>query len=242
MYVGGDSVGKTTALLEQPYYYPNNQFIMLDFENKWKKVKDIYFPDLKNLEVISVLSWNEVEDGFNRCKAMLGEGDGLLVDGLDKSWDIIQSTYDEKLHGPNEWGWIKGKHNKDFIDVACTRAPFNVFATAYAQPNADFNINRETDATVKQELLLWKEIGFRPGGEKRNVSRFDTVFALKAQLRPRKNYVTTFKDKGRPYLHGGKASLWLEFTFPLWPEYVETVQAAEESGQKVASIRPIEKV
>jgi len=240
LFVGGDSVGKTTVLFEIAEAYPSAKFILIDFENKWNKVRNLYFPHVNNVEVISVLNWDEVEAAFTKAKKELGAGDWLLIDGLDKAWDIIQSTYDATKHGQNEWGWIKGKHNKDFLDVACTRAPFNVAATAYAQPNADFNIQRESDAAVKEELMMWKQIGFRPGGEKRNISRFDTVLALKAQLMPRKNLVTTFKDKGRPYLNGGKASLWMEFQFPLWKIYVDTVTAAAERGERVAPIKPIE--
>jgi len=234
-YVGGDSVGKTTALLEIAEYHPNSKVIMIDFENKWRKVRDVYFPDL-DIEVFSVSEWNDVIDAFDKVEKTLGVGDWLLIDGLDKAWDIIQSTYDEKKHGPNEWGWIKGEHNKNWLDIACGRAPYNVAATAYAQPNADFNIQRESDKGVQQELLLWKQIGFRPGGEKRNMSRFDTVFALKAQLSPRKNLVTTFKDKGRPYLDDGKKGLWLEFQFPFWPVYKAKVDAALAAGERVVPL------
>lgn len=235
-FVGGDSVGKTTALLEIAEYHPNSKCIMIDFENKWRKVRDVYFPNLTNLEVISVQDWADVKAAFDKVQKQLKVGDWLLIDGLDKAWDIIQSTYDPGKHGQNEWGWIKGEHNKDFIDIATGRASYNVAATAYAQPNADFNIQRESDREVKEELLLWKQIGFRPGGEKRNMSRFDTVFALKSQLSPRKHFVTTFKDKGRPYLNDGKRGLWLEFNFPFWPVYKKTVDDAVAAGERVVPL------
>lgn len=235
-FVGGDSVGKTTALLEIAAAHPNAKVRMIDFENKWRKIRDIYFSELKNLEVETVQDWDDVERAFAKFNKELGVGDWLLIDGLDKAWDIIQTEYDESKHGPNEWGWIKGKHNKDFIDVATSRASYHVAATAYAQPNASYNIEREKDERVKEELMLWAQIGFRPGGEKRNMSRFETVFALKAQLSPRRNMVTTFKDKGRPYLDNGKKGLWLNFDFPLWDVYKEAVDAALEEGRKVAPL------
>lgn len=223
-------------MLEIAEYHPNRKCIMIDFENKYGKVKDVFFPNVTNLEVVSVNDWDDVTRAFAKAERELKAGDWLLIDGLDKAWDIIQSTYDERKHGPNEWGWIKGEHNKDFMDVATGRAPFNVAATAYAQPNADFNIQRESDKEVQENLLLWKQIGFRPGGEKRNMSRFDTVFALKAQLSPRKNLVTTFKDKARPYMDGGKRSLWMEFEFPFWPKYVALVNEAHERGERVVPL------
>lgn len=237
LFTGGDSVGKTTCLFELAKYHPNSKCILIDFENKTQKIQAAFFADVTNVEIFNVLNWHDVEEAFTEAKKRLGPGDWLLIDGLDKAWDIAQVTYDatNKEHGPDAWRYIKKIHNKEFLDVACGRAPFNVGATAWAAPNQDYNIDRETDAEIKQELQMWKQIGFRPGGEKRNTSRFDTVFALKAKLMPRKNAVTTYKDKGRPYLDGGK-KLWLEFDFPFWPIYVDKVDTALTNGETVVPL------
>ncbi len=235
LITGGDSVGKTAALLEIAREHEEKKCIFMDFENKVAKIHAAYFPDVDNIEFIDILNWNSVEDGFAEVKSTLGVGDWFLIDGLDKAWDIIQTTYDEnnKEHGPDMWKFCKGRHNKEFIDVACGRAPFHVAATAWSAPNDEINIQRERDETVKDNLLRWKQFGFKPGGEKRNTARFDTVLALRSTVNPVKFYVATYKDKARPYLDGGSKSLWFEFDFPLWDVYVARCQKAKDDGEIV---------
>lgn len=238
LFTGGDNVSKTSLLLEIAATHPESKCIMFDFENKVDKIRDGYYGDLKNLEVIDILGWDDVEDGFTRVKAELHIGDWYLVDGLDKAWDIIQTTWDKDNpdHEADMWQFCKKRHNKRWLDIACGRAPFNVAMSAWCAPNDSFNIDRERDDQVKADLMLWKQYGFRPGGEKRNTSRFDTVFALKTRLNPQKFYVSTYKDKVRPYIDGGSKSLWMEYTHPFWPHYVDLCAKAIEDGQRAIPI------
>jgi hypothetical protein len=232
MYTGGDSVGKTSLLLEIAEFHPESRCVIFDWENKTRKVLDSLYYDLKNVEVIPVRTFDGNPEAavlrqFEKIAPKLKSEDWFMIDGLDKAWDVAQTEYDPKK-GPDQWQWIKGVHNKEWLDVACGFAPFNVAATAWAAPNDTFNIDREKDAMIREELMMWQQYGFRPGGEKRNTSRFDTIFALKTSVAPVKRYVSTYKDKGaRPYLDGGDRSLWMEFDFPFWPIYVEACKAEQ---------------
>jgi len=238
LFVGGDSSGKSTSLLEVAQYHPESKVIIFDFENKLSKIKDGLFPDLTNVTIVPIEDWSDVERGYELVERTLGVGDWFMVDGLDKAWDMAQATYDinNKSHGPDQWKYVKGIHNKEWLDKATGRAKFNVAATSWATPNGGFNIDRESDAEVKEDLMLWQQFGFKPGGEKRNTSRFDTVFALKTKINPVGFQVATYKDKVRPYLSGGAKSLWLDFKWPFWPIYVKAVKDSIERGERTIDI------
>lgn len=234
LLVGPDNVGKTSILLELARFHPENKCVLFDFENHVDKIKYTYHEEVSNVEVIDIDEWAILEKEFDRAQRSLQLGDWLLVDGLDKAWDMIQAEYEDgKDKAPDMWQWTKKKHNKEFMDKATGRGKYSFAASVYAYPNDQFNISRETDPEVKKELGNWRQFGFRPGGEKRNTSRFETVFALKHEYQPERFFVSTFKDKGRPFLDGGDKSLWLPFEFPFWPTYLKVCQDAVDVGRKV---------
>ena len=255
LYVGGDSSGKTSSLFEIAAAHPDVPCFLIDLENKSGKIHAGLYPEVTNVVVQTAVNWDQLADAYEAAKKLLvpthGEG-WLFVDGLDKAWDMVQADYEMKVNkinladqiealrlgttqsGIDKWGWAKTKHNAYFMDVATGPAPFHVAMTTQIEPWVQEIVAKEKDDFVRDALQAWGRFGFRPGGEKRNVSRFDTVFALKVDVgtgRP-KYQVATYKDKVRPYLSGDK-TLWTTREFPLWGQYVRACEEALSRGERV---------
>ena len=193
MIVGGDSVGKTAMLFDIAKAHPDAKIYIFDFENKTAKIHAGFYPEVENVTIKLIKSWADVIKAFDVAEKVLKAGDWLMIDGLGTAWDMIQAEWAEQ--GPDQWQWIKARHNKDFLDKA-SAASYHFAATAWAQSNADYNIDRETDREIKDDLLLWKQFGFRPDGEKRNTRRFDTVFALHSRVNPIRQEISTIQGQG----------------------------------------------
>jgi hypothetical protein len=252
LLVGGDSTGKTSTLFEIARHHPEARIILLDLENKSSKIHDGLYPDV-TVDTRTALTWDDLEDVWAEAKASLKPGDWFMVDGLHRAWDMVQTDYEVKVHdltpserieklrlgdrkdaaGIDKWGWCKGKHNSFFMDIACFSASFHVAMTTQVDPWVAESVDNERDDAIKEQLLMWRQFGFKPAGEKHNVSRFDTVFALASTLNPVQHKVATYKDKVRPYLSGGKRSLWAEREWPLWTQYVRACEEAKERGEPV---------
>jgi len=233
-WVGGDSTGKSSMILDYAQHHPSVRVAIIDFEGKLEKIREVYYPDVDNVDAHRVFEVEEVLATFEDLHPQLKAGDALAIDGLPWYWDMLQDEYDPNNDKLKEmWKWIKERHNKRFLDKMA-RSQYNILATLWAAPNPDHNIQRETDAEVREDLLLWKQFGFKPAGEKRNTSRFDTVFGLRTNINPVRHQVATYKDKGRPYLSGGKRDMWMDFEFPFWPKYMAACQEAVDRGERVA--------
>lgn len=235
LFTGWDDSAKTSMLFDFAQHHPENKFRMMDFENKTAKIHAAYYPQVTNIEFDIIMTLEDLRLAFEKAKANLKAGDGLLIDGVGRAWDMIQTTYDpnNKEHGPDMWRFCKGQHNKLWMDIATGIAPFHVIATALAAPNEDININRERDEHVQENLMRWKAFGFRPDGEKRNTGRFDTVFALKSTVNPTKFYISTYKDKARPPIGDNTRSLWTELEFPFWPMYERVCAEAKVEDERI---------
>ena len=252
LIVGPDSSGKSSSLLDIADKHPDSKVYMIDLENKLGKLLDGLYPDL-DIEVEGCLNWDQLADAFNKAKQVLKAGDWLMIDGLDKAWDLVQADYEMKVNGItlsnrveelrlgtsapgiDKWGWCKTKHNKDFLDVATGRAPFHVAATAWAHPVSIEGVGQDKDITVQETTAMWQQAGFKPGGEKRNTQRFDTVFALNLKMAPVSYQIATMKDKVRPYIGNNKSSLWTKFDIEqgLWDTYVQACEDVKASGGRV---------
>lgn len=243
-FVGGDSSGKSTCLLELAHFHPESNVVLLDLDNKIEKLVDVYFPHLRdreNMHIHQVRNSGMLLDHYQDAKGILKVNDWLLADGIDKFWEILQGEWEkaDKKPGNDQWGWIKGTHNDEFMEPACNRAPFNVGMTMWAGPIDSYTLERTSDQGIKQDFQLWQQYGFKPEGYKRNSGYFETIFALRTEASLQegreKHFVSTYKDKARPYIRGEK-KLWREFSFPFFPLYVETVNKAIEEGRPTAAL------
>ena len=49
LFVGGDDVGKTSMLFDIARHHPKAKCVLFDLENKAEKIRDGFYPDVKNV-------------------------------------------------------------------------------------------------------------------------------------------------------------------------------------------------
>ena len=114
LIVGPDSSGKSSSLLDIADKHPDSKIFMIDLENKLGKLLDGLFPDLE-IEVEPCLNWDQLADAFNKAKQSLKAGDWLMIDGLDKAWDLVQADYEMKVNAITVLPTVTSRHQMEVI-------------------------------------------------------------------------------------------------------------------------------
>ena len=166
-------------------------------------------------------SWKSAQDYY--CRLAYGEtlGEYFAKKKADVKAMKDDNTAYKALEGWGDWPIIKYFHNFNWIDKI-KRMQFNVIFTAEIKEEG----NKDS---------IFYDLGFRPGGEKDNLHRVDTILYLSHKG-------NNFKIK--PYKITGYDKLYGELDVTLKNAYsvhVEALRRLEELGYRTSKMKELEK-
>lgn len=172
-------------------------------------------------------AWKSVQDYY--CRLAYGEtlGEYFAKKRADvKAMDEDSTAY-KSLSGWGDWSIIKYFHNFNWIDKI-KRMPYNVLFTAEVKEEG----NKDS---------IFYDLGYRPGGEKDNMHRVDTIIYL--SHKGNQFTMRSYKLTGYSRLYSA-----IDITSPkngkeviAYETHKKALQRLEESGYRTSKMEDIEK-
>ena len=208
--VGTSNTGKTAMLVRVALANPNKPCWVFDNERKVARVADLYGGVPANMTVLESYDMQAMFDAMKDVvmpQAKAQPGGIVMFDMIEKVWEQSQEHFASAVNGSTlaeqmlslrkenqnalnggfegfqgDWKTMKGWHNY-VVEGALYRLPVHVFATAGAAaliPPVDDHGKPNPRGDDPAIYAMFREIGFKPQGEKRNVFRFNTVLVAAA--------------------------------------------------------------
>ncbi len=229
LFFGPAGTGKSYNLLSMVRMMPGHNFYVLDTDDDYYASTD--GEDLPNLIILPGRDWNDDTREVLRVKHEARQGDFLVLDMLDTTWDHVQSYYTEQVFGqdladfylkarismkPDEksgsaldgwrdWGLINKLYFSWWQDIMST--PCHIIAMAKAG-----EVGKGEDREIQ---MLSAPFGIKPTGQKQTAHRFHSIFITGSVKKP--------MDPANPTASGLN---WILTTYrerwkrPYWNRYV----------------------
>lgn len=237
--------GKTYQWLKLAAHLPEHTFHVIDTDDAVPRMLATEFPDVRNVRLYPARSWEacvsvleaiakvvpSAKPSAKKISSGVTPKDWVVVDNSGNSWtNYVREYYIEQVFGKDMgdyWlearkaakpgatrlevlnGWLDydtiNKIYGGWINPLC----YDLYAHVYMTASAT-TVNKLDDSLVKETFASY---GIRPEGEKRQPGRVHTVFIV--QHDNNGWYITTVKDRGRPYLRSQRIQdLFLEYLIP----------------------------
>lgn len=166
-------------------------------------------------------AWKSAQDYY--CRLAYGEslGEYFAKKRADVKAMKDDNTAYKALEGWGDWPIIKYFHNYNWIDKI-KRMPYNILFTAEIKEEG----NKDS---------IFFDLGYRPGGEKDNIHRFDTVLYL--SHKENNFFIKSYKLTGYKRLYG---QIDVTGKNP-FEEHKKALKRLEQLGYRTTSLEELEK-
>ncbi len=209
---GETSTGKTYTLLKiaERIRSSGAKMYVIDTDDGFLKIKNKKFKDLDNIIIYPCYSFKEITESFEEIKNKVKPNDWFALESLSSFWEMAQDEYVQGVYGRSmgdmleeikrrlieagktkqpatldrlhDWTYIKARHNRDVLEPFTKRLKCNVIATTTPKAIIDIGKGEDKDAVTREISSVFGDLGYRPGGEKHNVFRFDTTLLLERYI------------------------------------------------------------
>lgn len=224
--MGSPGVGKSHAILTVARRCPDAKMYVIDNDFAYDRLLATDFVDLKNVDIVPVVEWDEYIPTVREFNGKMGRDDWLVIDSMTPTWDAVQGWFSEQVFGRDideyflevrkkkaeskdgkktlgaldgwmDWPVINKSYYKLYAELM--KCPGHVYLTAEVQ-----SISDDDDKQVKGTFGPY---GVKPRGQKRLGHVVQTVL-LMSKSRVGEYSLTTVKDRGRVEMEGRRVEDW----------------------------------
>jgi len=212
---GAQGTGKSRGALSIAKRCKNATLYVVDNDMAWDMMLlDPDYPDMDNVVVYDVDTWEEHNAALDEIRAKMGRDDWCVLDMMTATWDSVQSWFTDQVFNKdiNEYfmevrknkadakkgsslgafeGWMDWPViNKEYATIykRLLRMPGHVYCTA--------ELNQISEDDQKDVRGVFGPYGVKPKGQKRMGHIFKTVL-LFTKRKAGDYHLTTVKDRAR---------------------------------------------